>query len=442
MAEATPIANLQLDSVSTRIGRGVVWSLIGSAASAGSNFLLGLTLARVLGREGFGGYGLVQGTAVALAGMAQLATGYTATRYVAETRDKDPLRTGRIIGLCSVTSLATAVMAALMNLVFADKMALWLLKAPDLAMDLRLATGLVFFGTLTGQHMGVLAGFERYSTLTGLTGVTSIITFFLAGIGGWTWGLSGASVGLSLGMFVQWLMFRTEAANVCRQAGVVVDYFGARRESGIIMRFALPAAVSGLSSMPAFWAATAILARQSGGVAEVGRFTAALGIRAAVQYAPQLLNKVSMSVINNHIGNGDSASCRRAFATNLRWTAISIVVAAAAVLAAGPYLFVAFGREFVGGMPVLIPLVASVSCDALMQAPYQIVQSRERMWLSFCAIILPRDVLLVACAAWLCPSFGAVGLAWAYAVASFYGLASTSAAAFVLGLESTPGEMA
>lgn len=430
------------DAVVSRIGRGVAWSLFGSAASAASNLLLGLVLARMLGREGFGGYGLVQGTAVALSGMAQLATGYTATRYVAETRARNPGRTGRIIALCELTASVTAVVAALMNLALADQMAASLLGAPGLSDDLRLATGLVLFGTLNGQNIGVLAGLERYPALTGLLGVTSLVNLLLASAAGWGWGLSGAATGLSFGAFFQWLIFRCAAAKACREEGIVTDYSGARQESGIIFRFALPAAVSGLSSMPAFWAATALLARQPNGVSEVGRFTAALGIRAAVLYAPQILNKVSMSVINHQLGRGDVSNYRLAFLTNLKLTAGSIVLAAGAVLLAGPWLFSAFGREFVGGMPVLIPLVASISCDALMQAPYQIIQSRERMWLSFCLVILPRDILLVVCAAWLCPSMGAVGLAWAYAAASLYGLVSTTAAAVALGLEPSPRRFA
>ena len=52
----------------------------------------------------FGEYAMVQGTVAVLSLLGQLATGYTATRYVAEFRANHPARAGRIIGTLALVS--------------------------------------------------------------------------------------------------------------------------------------------------------------------------------------------------------------------------------------------------------------------------------------------------------------------------------------------------
>ncbi len=53
----------------------------------------------MLGKEEFGKLGIVQSTVGMFQVFAGFGLGLTATKYVAEFRDSDPAKTGRIIGL-------------------------------------------------------------------------------------------------------------------------------------------------------------------------------------------------------------------------------------------------------------------------------------------------------------------------------------------------------
>jgi Na+-driven multidrug efflux pump len=64
----------------------------------------------------------------------------------------------------------------------------------------------------------------------------------------------------------------------------------------------------------------------------------------------------------------------------------------------------------------LVMMGASIP-QALALAAFQHLQSQERMWLSFFAIVLPRDLLLASLAIYLIPRHGVLGLGWAYATA-------------------------
>ena len=72
--------------------------------------------------------------------------------------------------------------------------------------------------------------------------------------------------------------------------------------------------------------------------------------------------------------------------------------------------------------------------EGITQASYQVIQSQEKLWLSFWAIALPRDSLIAVLAYYLIPFYGAVGLGLAYVVAWFFALGVVSILAYRIGL--------
>jgi O-antigen/teichoic acid export membrane protein len=200
-------------------------------------------------------------------------------------------------------------------------------------------------------------------------------------------------------------------------------------ERGILGRFAIPATLSGIVAIPGVWVANAILASRGGGFDQVGLFAAANTFRAAVLFLPGIVNSVGLSLLNNQHGVRDERGYRRTFWTNLAVNAGLAAIAATGVLLFAPWLLALFGRQFHGASHVLILLmlatVAEASCIALVQP----LQTQDRVWLVFAAVILPCYTILVACAWFVTPAFGAVGLGGAYLAG--WGLAILSAAVLV-----------
>ena len=82
----------------------------------------------------------------------------------------------------------------------------------------------------------------------------------------------------------------------------------------------------------------------------------------------------------------------------------------------GRWLLHAFGKDFGDGYSVLLILLLSATIEAGALSFYQIFQSKEKMWLSFFAIALPRDSMIVVLAYYLTPIYKATGLAMAYTI--------------------------
>ncbi len=393
----------------------MVWSIAAAVATSGFNFVLNIIIARLLGREGFGQFGMVLSTMATVAGIAQLAMGYTATKFVAEFRSSDPARAGRIIGLSSIVSLFTGSLAAIALCASAQWLAANSLRAPHLSGSLQLASVMVFFTVLVGYQMGSLAGLESYRSLANLALASGATNLISSALGAATLGLSGAVGGMGVGAFLQWLMFSWATEAGCRRAGISICRRGVLSERAVLLSFALPAALGGLSSMPAIWLANTFLARQPDGFSQLALYTAAFSVRSLVFFLPSLVNRVSMSLLNNQKGLQDWEGYRRVFRTNVVITGATVVVAALGVALVGVRVLAFFGRDFRVASPVLLVLLVAVVLEGVMASMYQIVQAESRMWSSLFFIALPRDVLIVCLSYLLSPRLGAVGLAAAYA---------------------------
>jgi O-antigen/teichoic acid export membrane protein len=210
------------------------------------------------------------------------------------------------------------------------------------------------------------------------------------------------------------------------------------RERRILLHFALPGALAGLTTAPALWTSQAILARQPDGFAGLAIYMAAYNLMGIVLFLPGVANGVGMSLINSARGQGDAGQYRRVFWANLRVTLLVVAAGATGLLLLGRYGLAAYGTSFLPGTTVLWILLVGVVPESITMALYQVVQSREKMWYGMSHVVLPRDLSMPALGVFLVPALGAEGLALAYTGSRIIGLFATIIAVTRLGLSPAP----
>jgi FkbM family methyltransferase len=166
-------------------------------------------------------------------------------------------------------------------------------------------------------------------------------------------------------------------------------------------------------------------------------FSASFSLMAAVLLLPSIANNVGMSLINHHKGTGNSLEYRQIFWVNLAVTTAIVVAGAVAAAVLGPELLRLFGKNFKNGYTTLLILLVAAVPQGLAVALYQIIQSQAKMWLSFLAVSVPRDALIVILAYWLIPTHGASGVAFGYAAAWSMALLIIGGLVYRIGLEPT-----
>jgi FkbM family methyltransferase len=424
-------------SLHSRFQTCVAFNLIGTIFNQGSTFVVNIVVANLLGRQIFGEYAIVQNTLVAVAVFGQLGIGYVATKYVAEFRSTDRERAGRILGMLCTFSIMLAGIAALALLVLSRWLAVSVLKAPALGAALAIGSAVLLFAVLNGFLIGALAGLESYRALA-----KALVwggTVYLVVCSGFAWrgGLNGVIAGQAISGFVQFAILALALRSECRQQGIRFHFRRTANEWPIILKFAVPGALSGFTSAPALWLASALLVRRPDGFSQMAIFSASFSLMAAVLLLPNIANNVGMSLINHRKGSSDGLEYRQIFWTNLVATLAIVVAGAAAAALLGPELLHLFGKYFKNGYPTLLILLAATVPQGLAVALYQIIQSQAKMWLSFIAVAVPRDALIVIFAYLLIPAHGASGIALGYAAAWSVALLIIGALVYRIGLEPT-----
>ncbi len=403
--------------LSGRFGRGVFWNLVGTLFAQGSVFLTAIILARILGKEGFGEFGMIQSTLLTLTSIAQVSTGLTATKYVAEFRDADKARAGRVLGLCSVLTLATGVVAMALLLISARWMAEHVLAAPHLATSLSISAAFVLFSVMNGYQIGALAGLESYKSISIYSAMLGAAHLTVCGLGAALWGLQGAIGGMAVSALLRWAVYGMVLHRETGKQGITIQRREGLKEREILHQFTLPAALSGLTIMPAIWLGNALLVQQPNGYAEMGIYSAVNNVRGLMLMLPSLLNSVGVSMLNNKFGNKDNVGYLTLYYANVKVTAVIAVAGAMTMVILSAFIPGWYGMESSDSSEKLVLILAlAIIPEALSVSLYQLIQTSGRMWVSFFFVALPRDIMIVVLAATLIPVWGGVGWAVAYAL--------------------------
>lgn len=416
-----------------RLQTGITRNLVASVFNQGSTFALNVVAAWVLGRLLFGEFTIIQTTLTTVSGLGQFATGYTATKYVAEFRNREPGRASNILGLCGAVSGVTGALVALGLLIAAPYLAVYAFQTPSLSTSLRVAAPAVLFTVMNGFRIGALGGLEGYGALATVGTLSGISYLILGTVGAFWGGVNGALAGIAASAFLQWVLLGSFLTREGSRFGIRARYDRMWSERDVLARFALPASLGGFVTLPALWLGSTSLVRQAG-FEQMALFAAANTFRVIVLFLPNTVNAVGMSLLNNQRSVGGHAY-KRVFWWNLGITAALAVPVALLIALGGKWLLALFGRGFEDGHAALMILMIAAVIEALEVAVYQVVQSQARLWLSLFVIALPRDSLIVVLAYLLSSRMGAAGLATSYAIAWTVALFATVALALRLGID-------
>lgn len=164
------------------------WALLGSVLGKGLSLLAGILVARFLGKEMYGQYGLLKNTLLNIAVFSTLGLGYTGTRFIAKSIDSGVSRLIRLIYL--ITLIASSIMALLV-FAFSSQLAFFI-KAPALDGALRLTAVIIVFNAINTTQIGILSGFKAFKRIARNNIYAGVVTFLFSGLFSYFWALDGA----------------------------------------------------------------------------------------------------------------------------------------------------------------------------------------------------------------------------------------------------------
>ena len=374
---------LRASSIGYRLAHGAFWSVVGAAISQVLMVVSSILIARLLGREHFGEYGIVFNTVGMFNVVASFGLGTTATKYVAEFRWTNPEKVGRIIGLSNIVALITGAVATVALLIAADWLATRTLAAPQLAQNLRIGAGIIFFGALSGAQTGALAGFEAFRVIARINMITGALSFLLVVSGAYFLHLPGALAGQVAALAVTCLLNGIALRKLAQDSGVSLDYAGCWQERSVLVKFSFPAVMAGFLVSPVSWACAAILVNQPTGYAEMGIFNAANSWQKAILFLPGCIGAITLPMLSDMHGRKNWGEFRKALKYNAALNGGVAVCAAVFVSMVSYPIMSSYGKGFETGWPVLVLLAWTAALHAIAGTVGNAIASVGRMWWGF-----------------------------------------------------------
>ena len=398
-----------------RLARGMFWSVAGTVISRGLMLCATVFVARILGRSVYGELGMIRATVGMFAVFAGFGTGLTAVKHVAEWRESDPRRAGRIIGLSGLFATVTGGLMALGLLVSAPWLAEHTLGAPRLDSALRIGSLFLFISALNGAQTGALSGFEAFRTIAKVNLFVGLISFPILVVSAYLGGLEGAMWGFVTNIGVNWLLNHLALTRESKNHGVPLTFTDCGREWGVLWQYSLPAVMAGAMVGPVNWACGAMLVNQFGGFGEMGVFSAADQWFTLLIFLPSTLGNVALPILAGQLreeGREQSAQ------TMLLAMKINLIIVVPLVLlgsVASPLIMSLYGDVFREGWPTLVVVLVTAGLLGVQMPVAQMIVASGKIWVTFAMNAGWAVAFLIGTA--LLREYGALGIASARGIA-------------------------
>jgi O-antigen/teichoic acid export membrane protein len=406
------LEKIEASPLGRRLARGMFWSFSGAVLSRGLALIAGIVIARLLGKEIFGEFGIIQSTIMMFATYATVGVGITATKHIAELKVSDPARAGRIVVLSSLVASLSGTAVGLAMVVAAPLIATRLLAAPHLSSMVALSGLALVFTVVNEAQIGTMSGFEAFKRRSRVQTLGSLLSLPITVLAVYLFALKGAVVSLVLSNAILVAMNMHAIRSEARKAGIPLVWQRLREELGVLWRFGLPVLLSGAVYVPAMWAANLLLVNGPDGYEEMGVFSAADRWRTAIRFLPGLLGGVTMPILASLSGASRMSEFRRMLWRNVKLALFMSLGVAVPIALFSSWIMAAYGPGFTEGRLVLVILCGSATLYAGYWIMGQSFASRGQVWTMF-RLNAGWATILIGLT-WLLRHKGATGLALAY----------------------------
>ncbi len=394
-----------------KLAQGTFWSLIGVATPRAIGVLASIVVARLLGVEGFGAYGIIQSTIGMFATFAGYGLGTTAAKHIAQYRTVDPDRAGRVLAAAMVITIVVGVLTSGALVVAAPILAQRSLGAPRLTGILRFSAALVFLTVLSGAQVGMLTGFEAFKKNARVSIIGALSVLPLTVLGTYFAGLAGSVAALAASTALTCVISHIAISGEARRLGIPVRYSTCYQEWTTITGFSVPTILGSMAQGTATWLCYSMLVNRPNGYGQMGLFNASNQWFAAIMFVPGLLNRVTLPALSESFALTDRRGARKVLVLSFKFNAAVMVPLVLVASLCSPWIMAFYGPSFVGAWPVLVMALITAGFFALEAPVYQSLLAEGRPWTVFWFDIGLSLVVLLLTASLV--DHGAMGLATA-----------------------------
>lgn len=409
-----------------RMFHGAFWSFSGTAMGKLCLLVAGILCAHLLKQEVFGQLGMIRSTLNIFIVFGASGIGVTTTKLISTYRTNDIPRLLRMTRLTFRLAWVMALVLMVFCFVLARPIARHILHAEHLTFELQIASLLLLFSILYGVQNGVLTGLEQFKIMARNTFIGSFLEAVLMVAGAYFWGLTGAIVGLGIGLGALFWVNRLSIKKHYAQYVVgEMQPTHTPNDWSMLLNDCIPATLSALMVTPTFWGIRTILL-QHDGYKSLALFEAADQWKVMMLFIPTAISQMVLPILTSI--RQQRQQFRHVLLANIALiVGISSMITLLVLLLGGPIMQL-YGKGFSDKMP-LVYLALSNIFSAYSNIIEMSIYSKNKMWQAFVINLFWAIVLLISAYGLVERGLNATGIALAVLIA--YGLKSILATLYL-----------
>lgn len=391
-----------------RIASGAFWSMVGTALSKVFVLIGGMFCARILGKEGFGEFGMIRSTISMFVVFGTAGLGLTATKHIAEFRKSAKEKIPSIYLLTNGFAIVTGGIVVILVLLLSDYLVYNTLNSPQLLTSLRFGALLLFVTVLNGAQFGTLSGFENFKAIAHNNIIGGIAETVFMLLGAYFYGVEGAVLGFGMGFVFLFIANQCSINTTFKHYGIKIDRkLFDRHDLKLLYKFSLPAMLSSLLVTPVMWGIRAILVNHDN-FGELANFEIATQWRLIILFIPSAVGQIVLPILSS-INSSDSQKFLKVLKYNLMLNVGISFSVALLVFIFSPLIVSFYGEDFTNPYPLII-LAFSTVFSSIASVVGMSIQSRAKIWSGFMFNLLWATMVSVFSYVFVNNGYGATGL--------------------------------
>ncbi|WP_295676928.1 oligosaccharide flippase family protein, partial [uncultured Empedobacter sp.] len=295
------ISSILSSDINKKIFNHGIWILLGNVISKFVLLIATIIMARYLGKDEYGQFGIIKSTILMFTMFAGLELGMTATKYISQYRVSNKEKVERIVGLSNVFAITLSILVTLLVYFFSKEISIKI-NAPSLSPEIRISSFILFFSSLNGIQGGILAGIEKFKELSINNAIAGIISSIGLIFASKFFNLNAVVIAFGLNyVLLFFLNFNTLRKKFYSEFNISVFRIRNFEEINVLWKFSLPAILAGLMVGPTVWYCNYLLVNQSNGYFQMANFDIASQWRNTILFIPSALAQVALPLLASNI---------------------------------------------------------------------------------------------------------------------------------------------
>lgn len=361
--------------------RGSSWILFGNLFSKILVFCATIAVTHILTKDLYGQLGIIRSTVQMFIAVSSFGIGATATKYIAEYRNKDARYAIRVYWIATLFIATMAVIAVGLLLLFSRYIANSMLHAPEIVNNLRVGAFILFFSLMNGAQSGALSGFEDFKHLSFSNILNGILEITFLPLGAYLWGLPGAVLGFG-SCFLLVFIYNTYHVNKNFKCTGINIFSIIKKikltDFSILYKFSFPIALSSWLILVMYWVSKTMIVKDAD-FTSMANYDVAEQFKAQLMFIPGILSQVLLPILTNRTAEKQSNKAKSIIWMNIRINIIITFSIFLVILLFGKWILMIYGKEYTNTFPLYLLCLCAVM-DSVTNSYIPVIISSNKVW--------------------------------------------------------------